>query len=231
MSARAHLARAAGAWSRARRAGRRPTSSITGCAAPVRCARYSVWPEKCDAGVVDEPLVHGRRDHRVEAAAGAAVDRGIEEPEHVRGVAPVEPAGARGLAQAAGAALRCGGERARPASNGRPRRPPNQRRVADHDQPRGPAAPASARQISGPMPAGSPLVIAIVGTGARALTCGIRRRPRRAGGAARARFLRRRAPRASARSSGCGSRRRWRRRCAGRAAARCASRTASGTAG
>ena len=89
---------------------------------------------------------------------------------------------------------------------------------------------AIAAHRSGPIPAGSPVVTASVGTATGRFTCGIRRRPRRAGDAARFPFLRPRATRATAARTCCARCPRTRRRCGARGAARCASRTACGTA-
>ena len=172
-------------------------SSITGWRARVRSARYSVWPVNGTPGVVDDALLDRRRDHGRELARGTAVDGAIQHREHMARVGRIEAAGRRRCAQrhvndsqaaGAGASAEPGwygsswislpSRRARSASSAWL---PMMTRSA------GRLACASARHRSGPMPAGSPAVTAIrCGAGFRACT---RRTPRRAAGAARARFL------------------------------------------
>ena len=54
---------------------------------------------KGDAGIVDDALVHRRRDHRRICATDAAVERRIENIQDVTRVGGVEPAGDHRRAQ------------------------------------------------------------------------------------------------------------------------------------
>ena len=162
--------RAAGASSRARRAGVPATSSITGCTPPPFAARYSVWPWNGMPGVVDRGFLHRRGDHGVEAAGQAALGRGVEQREHVAGVRGVRAPGDDLAGEACAASTgsvpaRCGagGASALPVG-GRERKAERPARAASRSgspaktSSAGQSMSAAASASSGPMPAGSPVV-------------------------------------------------------------------------
>ena len=152
--------------------GAAPTSSMTTAAAPVRCARNSVWPVKWMPASLMHAFLHRRRDHRVEFAGQAPDDRGIEQGDHRSGVGRIEPSclhrhrngkmrdferpGRGGAAAQVRHQAHAGAEPCAPARAGvRNRRASTSR--AGHAR--------SARRTvrSGPIPAGSPMVTTIVG--------------------------------------------------------------------
>ncbi len=127
-----------------------------------------------DAGVVDRRLLHRRRDHRGELARLAAVEGAIEQRQDVprrwpgrgdrRRPAPARRRAARTTARRRRARSR-EGRRRRPRCRARaamtPRSPTNTSLAAKR-------LPARIAHRSGPMPAGSPAVIAMTGAGAHA---------------------------------------------------------------
>ena len=59
-------------------------------------AMYSVCPVNAMPGLIDHALLHRRRDHRVELAGAAAVDRAIQQRKHVTRIGRLSrPASAR----------------------------------------------------------------------------------------------------------------------------------------
>ena len=114
-----------------------PTSSITGSAAPVRAARYSVWPVKGMPASLITHFCTGAVTIASNSPARAAADGAIEQGEHVARVGRVEPAGHGGRARAARAAADAGARSRRGVEVGQ-----------GTARPRGRARPSSARSPS-----------------------------------------------------------------------------------
>ena len=123
----ADLRAAAGAWWRAPRAGRRRPASSPACAAPVRSARYSVWPVNGTPASLMTLFCTGAVTMAANSPRSAAVERAVEQREHVARVGGIEPArrrrarraaraagcGARGYAESGAADSRAPSSRAR----------------------------------------------------------------------------------------------------------------------
>ena len=215
------------------------TSIMTGSAARVRAAMYSVWPMKCEARLVDQALLHRRGDHGAEA-------RRLRQPSTARSMSastaaplarsswPGTLVAARGWCStlSAPAAHSTGSPGPHPAAGFPVRAVARAARAWRGRQGRPGAScvrcAATARHRSGPMPAGSPEVSAIGAVGLRAVA---RRRIRRESVAATARSPLRRGCRAALRRRARAPRRPCCRSRGGRASARCASRTGCETAG
>ncbi len=175
-----------------------PASSITGCGAPVSSARSSVCPENATPDCVMTLFCTGAVTSACAVPATQSSVAAAQHREHVRGVARVERAGRDGRRSASGntcrlpaacgadggerrgtrAARRAGRARARATRAGRRRRAP---RAAPRT-----ARVASASEMSGPMPAGSPELTTIRGGVLLTLRRLLRPRANRSRGCARA---------------------------------------------
>ena len=82
-------------------------SSMTGCAAPVRAARYSVWPVNGTPASLMTLFCTGAVTMAANSPLDAAVDGAVEQGEHVARVGGIEPAGHAGRRQRHVEHLRC----------------------------------------------------------------------------------------------------------------------------
>ena len=128
---------------------------------------------KANAGIVDHALLHRRGDHRREFARDAAGDRGVERREHRLRIGGIEPARRRRAPPAgrcatssapgvAGARADVGARSARPRRAAAPRSRSSSMSPTSTSRAGQRAFGEPRRTSSGPMPAGSPAVTAIV---------------------------------------------------------------------